>query len=68
MYLLNDDKEKAKENGYEIISLIALADNSPALGLYKALGFHVVLEVNLEGNEFIPHHEGCLLLKCDLAE
>jgi ribosomal protein S18 acetylase RimI-like enzyme len=60
-------KEKAKENGYEFLSLIAFADNSPALGLYKALGFHVVQEVNLEGNEFIPHYDGCLLLKCDLT-
>ena len=60
-------KEKAKENGYESLSLIAFADNSPALGLYKVLGFHVVQEVNLKGNEFIPHRDGCLLLKCDLA-
>ena len=60
-------KEKAKENGYESLSLIAFTDNSPALGLYKVLGFHVVQEVNLKGNEFIPHHDGCLLLKCDLA-
>ena len=60
-------KEKTKENGYESLSLIAFADNSPALGLYKVLGFYVVQEVNLEVNEFIPHHDGCLLLKCDLA-
>ena len=60
-------KDKAKENGYEILSLIAFADNSTALGLYKALGFHVVQKVHLEGNEFIPHQEGCLLLKCDLS-
>jgi ribosomal protein S18 acetylase RimI-like enzyme len=60
-------KERAKENGYGILSLIAFADNSAALALYKVLGFYVVQEVNLEGNAFIPHQEGCLLLKCDIA-
>jgi ribosomal protein S18 acetylase RimI-like enzyme len=60
-------KERAKDNGYGILSLIAFADNSPALALYKVLGFRVVQEINLEGNEFIPHHDGCLLLKCDIA-
>ena len=60
-------QKKAKENGYKVLSLIAFADNSPALGLYNDLGFQVVKEVNLEGNEFIPHQEGCLLLRCDVA-
>jgi ribosomal protein S18 acetylase RimI-like enzyme len=60
-------KGKAKDNGYEVLSLIAFADNSPALALYKVLGFHVVKEINFEGNEFIPHQDGCLLLKCDIA-
>ena len=59
--------EKAKENGYEIISLIAFADNSTALALYKDVGFRVVKKVDLEGNEFIKHQDGCLLLKCDIT-
>lgn len=61
-------KERAKDNGYEILSLIVFADNSTALAFYKALGFRVVQEINLEGNEFIPHHDGCLLLKCDIGK
>ena len=61
-------QKKAKENGYEVLSLIAFADNSPALGLYKDLGFRVVKEVNLAGNAFIPHQEGCLLLKCSFSK
>ena len=60
-------KVRAKDNGYGILSLIAFADNSPALALYKVLGFRVVQEINLKGNDFIPHHDGCLLLKCDIA-
>lgn len=60
-------KERAKDNGYGIISLIAFADNSPALALYKVLGFRTVEKINLEGNEFIAHQDGCLLLKCNIA-
>ncbi len=64
--LIKLTKERAKDHGYGILSLIAFADNSPALALYKVHGFQVVQEINLEGNEFIPHHEGCLLLKSNI--
>jgi ribosomal protein S18 acetylase RimI-like enzyme len=64
--LVESTQKTAKKNGYEVLSLIVFADNSTALGLYRDLGFQVVKEVILEGNEFIPHQEGCLLLKCDL--
>ncbi len=64
--LIELTKERAKNQGYGILSLIAFADNSPALALYKVHGFQVVQEINLEGNEFIPHHEGCLLLKSNI--
>jgi ribosomal protein S18 acetylase RimI-like enzyme len=57
-------KEKAQKSGYELISLIVFADNSPALALYKFLGFEAVQEIKLEGNEFIPHQGGCVLLRC----
>jgi ribosomal protein S18 acetylase RimI-like enzyme len=57
-------KEKAIENGYELLSLIVFADNAPALALYKLLGFEAVEEIKLEGNEFIPHRGGCVLLRC----
>lgn len=65
--LIELTKERAKHNGYGILSLIAFADNLPALALYKVHGFRVVKEINLEGNEFIPHHDGCLLLKSSIA-
>jgi ribosomal protein S18 acetylase RimI-like enzyme len=64
--LIELTKERAKDNGYGIISLIAFADNSPALALYKVHGFQVVQEIDLEGNDYIPHHEGCLLLKSNI--
>ena len=65
--LIELTKEKAKDNGYGILSLIAFADNVPALALYEVRGFRVVQEIKLEGNELIPHHDGCLLLKSDIA-
>ncbi len=58
--------ERAKANGYGMLSLIAFADNEPAFGLYRKFGFQVVKRIDLKGNEYIPHHDGCLLLKCDL--
>jgi ribosomal protein S18 acetylase RimI-like enzyme len=60
-------KEKARKSGYEQLSLIAFADNAPALALYKLLGFEAVQEIKLEGNEFIPHPGGCVLLRCKLS-
>ena len=57
-------KEMAQENGYALISLIVFADNAPALALYKFLGFEAVQQIKLEGNEFIPHQRGCVLLRC----
>ena len=57
-------KEKTRKSGYEMLSLIVFADNAPALALYKFLGFEAVQEIKLEGNEFIPHQGGCLLLRC----
>jgi ribosomal protein S18 acetylase RimI-like enzyme len=60
-------KEKTRKNGYEMLSLIVFADNAPALALYKSLGFEAVQEIRLEGNEFIPHQGGCVLLRCKAA-
>jgi len=57
-------KEMAQKKRYALISLIVFADNSPALALYKFLGFEAVQEIKLEGNEFIPHLGGCVLLRC----
>ena len=61
-------KEKAIENGYKLLSLIVFADNTPALALYEALGFEAVKKVELDGNEFIPHKDGCFLLRYDFSD
>ena len=59
-------KEKAVENGYNALSLIAFADNELALPLYKRTGFEVVQKVELKENEFIKHKDDCYLMKCDI--
>ena len=65
--LISLTKEKAIENGFHVLSLIVFADNEPAKALYERTGFEVVKKVKLQGNEFIKHHTGCLLMKCGLT-
>lgn len=64
--LIELTKEKAKQNGYDVLSLIVFADNLPAIALYNLQGFEVVKKVELAGNDLIPHYDGCLLMKCDI--
>jgi ribosomal protein S18 acetylase RimI-like enzyme len=60
-------KQSAKENGYQMCSLIAFRDNSPALALYKGLGFRQVAHIHLAANEYISHADGCALLTCQMS-
>jgi ribosomal protein S18 acetylase RimI-like enzyme len=65
--LISLTKEKAIENGFNALSLIVFADNTPAIALYERAGFEVVQKVELRGNEFIKHDDGCLLMKCEIT-
>ena len=60
-------RDKAVENGFSAMSLIAFADNELALPVYKRVGFEVVRKVDLGPNEFIPHEKGSLLLKWEFT-
>ncbi len=60
-------KEKAVENGYNAMSLIVFADNELAIPVYKRIGFEIVQKIELRGNEFIKHEDGCLLMKCEIT-
>jgi ribosomal protein S18 acetylase RimI-like enzyme len=60
--LISLTKEKALAAGYDKVSLIALADNAPALSVYRQHGFEVVADIPIEPHEFIPHQGGSLLL------
>jgi len=61
--LISLTKEKAMAEGFDTVSLIALADNAPALSVYRRHGFEVVADIPIEPHEFIPHQGGSLLLK-----
>jgi ribosomal protein S18 acetylase RimI-like enzyme len=65
--LISLTKERAVENGYHALSLIVFADNSLAIPVYERHGFDEVRKVELEGNEYIRHKGGCLLMACDIA-
>jgi len=65
--LISLTKEKALENGYNALSLIVFADNEAAIPVYERTGFDVVQRVELRGNEFIRHLDGCLLMKCEIT-
>ena len=65
--LISLTKEKAIDNGYPALSLIVFADNVLAIPVYKRTGFKVVQKVELGGNEYIKHEDGCLLIKCEIG-
>ena len=61
-------KQKARQNGYDWLSLIVFADNQTAQGVYQKNGFEVVEKVTLQRHEHIPHEGGCMLMKCHTSE
>ncbi len=61
--LISLTKEKALAAGFDTVSLIALADNAPALSVYRRHGFEVVAEIPVAPHELIPHQGGSLLLR-----
>jgi GNAT superfamily N-acetyltransferase/acyl carrier protein len=63
--LITLTKNKAKETGFNSLSLIVFADNKNAQYLYKHCGFEVESRVELNLHELIPHEGGCILMKCD---
>jgi ribosomal protein S18 acetylase RimI-like enzyme len=61
--LISLTKEKTLAAGFDTVSLIALADNAPALSVYQRHGFEVVAEIPVAPHELIPHQGGSLLLE-----
>ena len=57
---------KAVEEGFNAVSLIALADNTDAHRLYFRCGFEIVSHIKMEPHELIPHEGGALLMRCQL--
>ena len=65
--LISLTKEKAVKEGFNAVSLIALADNTDAHRLYHRCGFEIVSHVEMESHELIPHEGGAYLMCCRLA-
>ena len=65
--LISLSKEMAILNGYNALSLIVFADNALAIPVYERTGFEVVQQVELRGNDFIKHEDGCLLMKYEIS-
>ena len=64
--LLDQTKERARQEGFQVLSLIVFADNNQAIKFYQRNGFEVVKKVKLQAHELIPHLGGCLLMKAAL--
>jgi len=64
--LISLTRKKAVEEGFNALSLIALADNTDAHRLYYRCGFEVVSHVKMESHELIPHEGGAYLMCCNL--
>jgi ribosomal protein S18 acetylase RimI-like enzyme len=65
--LLSRAEHKAMKAGKGSTSLIALADNHPALKLYEKSGFKRVKHIAIEHHKLIPHHGGAYLMRRELA-
>jgi ribosomal protein S18 acetylase RimI-like enzyme len=64
--LISLTQQKARENGFNALSLMVLADNTGAQRLYARCGFKTVKAVELKAHELIPHEGGCLLMKSEI--
>jgi ribosomal protein S18 acetylase RimI-like enzyme len=61
-------RDRAKDNGYQMCSLIVFRDNTPAVALYEALGFCQVAHIHLAANDYIPHADGCALMTYRMSD
>jgi GNAT superfamily N-acetyltransferase len=66
--LISLTKKKAKQGGFKVVSLIVFADNTQALSVYRRNGFEVLVPVQLNSHEQIPHEGGCLLMKSSIND
>ncbi len=65
--LVERTKEKARENGFDVVSLLVFADNTPAVSLYRRTGFEVVDEAHLGPSPWLRYRGASLLMKTSLS-
>ena len=61
--LIELTKSKAREEGYDSLSVLVFKDNINAQNVYKKNGFSVIDRIELSSHELMPHKGGCLLMK-----
>jgi GNAT superfamily N-acetyltransferase len=63
--LIDLTKTKARNEGYESLSLIVFADNIHAQNVYKKNGFRVITKIELHSHKLMPHENGCVLMNAN---
>ncbi|MEW8049909.1 MAG: GNAT family N-acetyltransferase [Candidatus Thiodiazotropha sp.] len=63
--LLEKTIEKARKEGFSLLSLIAFVDNHKAIKFYNDHGFVALRQVELKKHALIPHTGGCLLMRAE---
>jgi ribosomal protein S18 acetylase RimI-like enzyme len=66
--LISLTKKKAKQSGFDTLSLVVFTDNTTALSVYYRHGFEIVAPVELNSHERIPHEGGCFLMKSHIDD
>ncbi|MBT8340219.1 MAG: GNAT family N-acetyltransferase [Desulfatitalea sp.] len=56
-------KDKARNEGYDALSLLVFKDNTNAQKIYKKNGFEAIDCVALPAHKRMPHEGGCVLMK-----
>ena len=64
--LLELTMEKARKEGFSLLSLMVFQDNEDALRLYRSKGFKEIKKVPLNRHSLIPHDGGCFLMERNL--
>ena len=64
--LLERTIDKARQEGFSVLSLIVFADNLRAIKFYQDHGFVTLRNVQLEQHALIPHRGGCLLMRMEI--
>jgi len=66
--LISLTRKKAVAHGFNVLSLIVLADNAGVQRLYRRHGFEIVCHIEMDAHELIPHEGGAFLMSCDLSK
>ena len=64
--LIKLTKTKARDEGYNLLSLIVFKDNTIARNTYRKNGFKAVDTIELKSDRLMPHEGGCLLMQAEI--